>query len=415
MKRVDLTGQVFGYLTVIKLGETAEYGKNKTKRKTWVCQCQCGKIVNILASNLRRGKPNSTSCGCKAKTSIKYNFKDLTGLKYGQLTVVNKTDKYTKTRGCIWNCLCDCGLNCEVPTNSLTSGNKTTCGNKNNHYRSDLDPFYHRIGEIPLSHFNAIKQNAIKRNLSFNVDGEFLSNLYIQQNKLCALSGVPIFFTQDRNASKTRNQTSASLDRIDSSIGYEKGNVQWVDKQINIMKQSLSDKNFIELSRLVHLNSIKNRPRPSFDEYFLRLAFNIAIRSDDPNIKHGSVIVNQHNHIIGTGYNNTIIGADPSKIPYDVRDDKRLYMVHSEKNAILNCNRTAGDSALTIYVTGLPCIDCLQHIINFRIKRIVYADRIGSITENEKIDRVRQNILSMSNLIIDKIPLDNIWLKDLVV
>lgn len=38
-----------------------------------------------------------------------------------------------------------------------------------------------------------------------------------------------------------------SIDRINSDIGYEEGNIQWVDKRINMMKGSLSNKEFIEL------------------------------------------------------------------------------------------------------------------------------------------------------------------------
>ncbi len=42
-------------------------------------------------------------------------------------------------------------------------------------------------------------------------------------------------------------QQNMSIDRIDSNIGYEEGNIQWVDKRINMMKGSLSNEEFIEL------------------------------------------------------------------------------------------------------------------------------------------------------------------------
>ena len=42
-----------------------------------------------------------------------------------------------------------------------------------------------------------------------------------------------------------------SIDRIDSNIGYELGNIQWVDKRINMMKGSLSNGEFINLCTLV--------------------------------------------------------------------------------------------------------------------------------------------------------------------
>lgn len=136
--------------------------------------------------------------------------------------------------------------------------------------------------------------------------------------------------------------------------------------------------------------------RPSFDEYFMRIAFDVSLRSDDPNIKHGSVIVNKNNHIIGTGYNCTIRGIDPKIVPYNNRDLKRLWMIHSEENAILNCYANPQNiGGAKIYVTGLPCINCLQRIINFGIDEIYYANRAGTITENEYSQEMRSQILEM--------------------
>lgn len=55
---VNLKGQKFGNLLVLKLLATSKKGE----RTTWVCKCDCGKILNVRASNLRSG--NSSSCGC---------------------------------------------------------------------------------------------------------------------------------------------------------------------------------------------------------------------------------------------------------------------------------------------------------------------------------------------------------------
>lgn len=46
----------------------------------------------------------------------------------------------------------------------------------------------------------------------------------------------------------------ASLDRIDSSQGYIKGNVQWVHKDINKMKFDLSQDRFLELCNIIVQN-----------------------------------------------------------------------------------------------------------------------------------------------------------------
>lgn len=152
--------------------------------------------------------------------------------------------------------------------------------------------------------------------------------------------------------------------------------------------------------------------RPSFDEYFLNIAFDVSLRSDDPNIRHGAVIVTNQNHIIGTGYNATIRGSDKDVIPYHIRDKKRLWMIHAEENAILNCTAnplTIGGAKL--YVTGLPCVNCLQRVINFGIQEIFYADRAGSITENEETQKMREQLIAMSHIAMTKMSLDSKWLK----
>lgn len=57
----DLTGKIFGKLTVISKGNMKYFPSGSAARQ-WVCQCQCGKITEVLANNLRR--KNTKSCGC---------------------------------------------------------------------------------------------------------------------------------------------------------------------------------------------------------------------------------------------------------------------------------------------------------------------------------------------------------------
>ena len=155
------------------------------------------------------------------------------------------------------------------------------------------------------------------------------------------------------------------------------------------------------------------RIRPSWDEYFLVQACAAALRSEDPDIRHGALIVNDQNHIIGTGYNGPIKGSDNSVIPFGVRDEKRKWMIHAEENAMLNATQSSsvrGDSC-RLYVTGQPCNPCLQRIINFGIKKIVMIDRLGSITEDAESAIMRDQILRMSGLELVKFPASNPWVK----
>ena len=58
----------------------------------------------------------------------------------------------------------------------------------------------------------------------------------------CALSGVGISIDYGGNA---------SLDRIDSSLGYTAENIQWVDGKVNLAKRAMSDEEFIEMCKRI--------------------------------------------------------------------------------------------------------------------------------------------------------------------
>jgi dCMP deaminase len=153
--------------------------------------------------------------------------------------------------------------------------------------------------------------------------------------------------------------------------------------------------------------------RPSWDEYFLTLAFTVSIRSEDPDIKHGAVLVNRYNQIIGTGYNGPIKGSINDLIPFHTRDEKRKWMIHAEENCILNTTQNPSErgDGCRIYITGIPCNNCLQRIINFGVNEIIIADRMGSITENEETGKMREILISMSKTNLKKISMDNLWLQ----
>lgn len=56
---IDLTGEKFGYLTVLKIDEDKRL---KTNRIYWKCKCRCGREKSILGEHLRSGR--TKSCGC---------------------------------------------------------------------------------------------------------------------------------------------------------------------------------------------------------------------------------------------------------------------------------------------------------------------------------------------------------------
>lgn len=132
------------------------------------------------------------------------------------------------------------------------------------------------VGDLTRTYFNYFKNVAKRRGESFTVSIEYLWDLAVAQDMKCALSGLPIVFPtmsdayghpalDENKLQRMRMGCSqwdiASLDRIDSNRAYEEGNVQWVNKYVNIMKNGLSQDEFIFLChRIAELHA---DPEPS--------------------------------------------------------------------------------------------------------------------------------------------------------
>jgi hypothetical protein len=76
--------------------------------------------------------------------------------------------------------------------------------------------------------------------------------IFESQGKRCKLTGwqLAMFPT-----STSINSQTASLDRIDSTKGYVPGNIQWVHKHINMMKQHFPEEAFVEMCKAVALHN----------------------------------------------------------------------------------------------------------------------------------------------------------------
>lgn len=101
-------------------------------------------------------------------------------------------------------------------------------------------------------YFNKVKTNALKRNLEFNITIDYIWEIFCVQKEKCKLTNLPIKLMPNFN--KKEGQT-ASLDRIDSSKGYIPGNVQWVHKDVNLMKNKFNEDYFINICKLIYKNN----------------------------------------------------------------------------------------------------------------------------------------------------------------
>ena len=131
--------------------------------------------------------------------------------------------------------------------------------------------------------------------------------------------------------------------------------------------------------------------RPSWDEYFSKIAEDVAARSTCIRHKFGAVIVNDRHEIVATGYNGVIRGVEHCYEIGCIKNEKNIKSgtgheicpaVHAEQNALIQAGKLSRGS--TLYINAFPCKICARLIVNAGISRVVvsgeYTDKEGLIT-----------------------------------
>lgn len=168
-------------------------------------------------------------------------FIDLTGQTFNKLEVIERDSSIPKgnRNGVRWLCKCKlCNAIVSKSCGSLRHDKDVSCGNHRG------DKHWTGCGDISGTYWLQIKHRCLQKNREFSITIEEAWNLFLKQNRLCALTGRPLRFT--RNYSSRCTEQSASLDRIDSNIGYTLENCQWIDKTVNKMKHTVHSDEFIK-------------------------------------------------------------------------------------------------------------------------------------------------------------------------
>lgn len=116
----------------------------------------------------------------------------------------------------------------------------------------------------------------------------------------------------------------------------------------------------------------------SWTQYFVSLAELTARRSKDPSTQVGACIVDQHHRIVAVGYNGFPRGCSDDSYSWSKtgEDNKYLYVIHAEINAIHN--KIAADlTGCTLYVTHHPCNECAKSIIQEGITDVCYVHELS--------------------------------------
>lgn len=247
--RVPMIGKTFGKLTCIK-----EIDKKHGSKLYYLFNCSCGGTHEASGVNVRAGKVKwCKNCDDRHKPSV--NRVPMVGKKFGNLTCIEElgsfeTGKTKKKKELFCLLLCDCGNTHKASASNLKAGKITRCPKckhkdrifGNNHHQ------FNGYGEISSTYWSGMIYRAKIKNIEFSVTIEEAWDLFVKQNKRCALTGIELKMTR-----KAHNDTTAtaSLDRKNSKIGYNLENIQWVHKHINAMKNDYEQDYFIMLCKAV--------------------------------------------------------------------------------------------------------------------------------------------------------------------
>lgn len=184
-----------------------------------------------------------------------------TGTKFGRWTVIGPSD--VPGQGKNWDCRCECGSVRPVLSVRLRKGKSLSCGCLN--IERSVAAKWKGVGELSHTMWTTVTAGAALRGIYVEVTIDEAWALFEEQQRRCALTGVELTMYQyvDLPADPSRGGTTgrrvngtASLDRINSSLGYIEGNVQWVHKYVNAMKLDHNQDEFIRWCALVVQHSV---------------------------------------------------------------------------------------------------------------------------------------------------------------
>lgn len=119
--------------------------------------------------------------------------------------------------------------------------------------------------------------------------------------------------------------------------------------------------------------------RPDLDTYFISMAKLVSTRSTCARRKVGCILVDEHRHVLATGYNGV-----PASLEHCIDEPcpgakyssgeglEHCQAIHAEQNALLQCKDT--QTIHTAYITTSPCWTCVKLLLNTSCSGIVFAE-----------------------------------------
>lgn len=223
-------------------------------------KCRCGIIYERQLKLVTRKTTKGCGRSCKFRILPQTKLKESVVKKKLRKNKIQLLEPYKGSQQ-RHKLKCHCGKIFYSSISHFLNNESHSCGCSRKNQRAFQ---WHGCGELSGTYYGGSQTGAKLRGLEFNVSIEELWDLFLKQDKKCALSGVELtFHSRNRKILGT-----ASLDRIDNFKGYVKGNVQWVHKRLNWMKNRFNNDEFIYWNQKIAINNPHYVPKR---EYSLEL------------------------------------------------------------------------------------------------------------------------------------------------
>lgn len=235
--------------TIIK-GSFKINGKNK-----FTCECECGKNYDYNEGYIKRSNFSKSCRSCSGKERWKEIKKYIIGYTIKNLTIIE--NKGQQNGNTLYKVKCVCGHSYNTGHTTIIRKHKDTALP---YCKSCFLPEYKKPKKnnmlskhISISHYHKLMRGAKIKGIDFDLTVEYLEKLYLQQNEKCFYTDLKIEMSNNFHKKSDRDNHTISLDRINSKVGYIKGNVQWVHKDINFMKNNFTNEQFLKYCNLINI------------------------------------------------------------------------------------------------------------------------------------------------------------------
>jgi hypothetical protein len=178
-------------------------------------------------------------------------IKDITGMRFGKLIVIEITDERSK-RGLVrWLCKCDCGKTIITLGSRLREGSVKSCGCYQRELISNIGKYTNTLPD-GVSNFNYLlwvyKYNAKKDSREFSLSDDYVRKITKQNCYYCGISPSTVWRKQGSASPYIAN----GIDRINNNLGYTVENCVPCCRVCNIAKHEMNLEDFFDWVRRVN-------------------------------------------------------------------------------------------------------------------------------------------------------------------